>query len=100
MDHQACNQDFERGLEPGVNFFVPKLSQLNGGAEQTCATQSQVYHTRGSGTEMETNRVDWPVKPVERPVKFSFLAAKRYLNTNRIIHIDFIINKTFYKKQY
>ena len=35
---------------------------------------------------------------VETSVKFSFLATKRYLSTNRNIHIYLIINKTFYKK--
>ena len=40
---------------------------------------------------------DQPVKPVETPVKFSFLVSKRHLSTNRNIHIYFIINKTFYK---
>ena len=62
-------------------------------------------------TEMETGRVDRPVglpvgsrffdrpvKPVEKPVKFSFPAAKRHVSTNRNILICFIINKTFYKK--
>ena len=49
--------------------------------------------------EMETGQVDRhrPVKPVDTPVKFSFLATKRHLSTNRKIHIYFIINKTFYK---
>ena len=56
--------------------------------------------------QMETSRVDQPigskffdrpVKPVETLVKFSFLATKRHLSTNRNIHIYFIINKTFYK---
>ena len=50
--------------------------------------------------EMETGGVDRPVKPVETPVKFSLLATKRDLSTNRNIHIYFITNKIFYKKQY
>ena len=41
---------------------------------------------------------DRPVKLVEKPVKFSFLATKRHLSTNRNILEYFIINKTFYKK--
>ena len=41
---------------------------------------------------------DRPVKPVEKPVEFSFLATKRNLSTNRNVLIYFIINKTFYKK--
>ena len=41
---------------------------------------------------------DRPVKPVEKLVKFSFLATKRHLSTNRNIPIYFIINKTFCKK--
>ena len=42
---------------------------------------------------------DRPVKPVEKPVEFSFLlATKRHLSTNRNVLIYFIINKTFYKK--
>ena len=41
---------------------------------------------------------DRPVKPVEKPVKFSFTATKRHLSTNRNILIYFIINKTLYKK--
>ena len=40
---------------------------------------------------------DRPVRPVEKPVEFSFLATKRHLITNRNILIYFIINKTFYK---
>ena len=64
-----------------------------------------------SAAEMETGRVaglvGWPVwsrffdrlvKPAETPVKFSFLATKRHLSTNRNIHINFITNKTLYKK--
>ena len=60
--------------------------------------------------EMETGRVDRPVglpvgsrffdrpvKPVEIPVKLSFLANKKS-NTNRNTLIYVIINKTFYKK--
>ena len=35
----------------------------------------------------------WPVKPVETSVKFSFLATKKHLSTNRNIHIYFIIHK-------
>ena len=59
-------------------------------------------------TEMETGRVDRPVgsrffdrpvKPVEKPVEFSFLATKRHLSTNRNIPIYFIMNKTSYKNQ-
>ena len=41
---------------------------------------------------------DRPVKPVETPVKFFFLASKRHLSTNQNIHVYSIINKTFYKK--
>ena len=41
---------------------------------------------------------DRPVKLVEKPVEFSFLATKRHLSTNRNILTYFIINKTFYKK--
>ena len=41
----------------------------------------------------------WPVKPVETTVKFSFLATKRHLNTNRNAHLYFVKNKTFHKKQ-
>ena len=59
MDHQACNQDFEKGGgggKGGLNresiFFVLKLSELDGVAEQTCATQPQVYHRQGSGVEV------------------------------------------------
>ena len=53
-----------------------------------------------------TGMVDWPVgsrffdrpvKPVETPVKFSFLATKKHLCTKRKIRIYFIMNKTFYK---
>ena len=45
-----------------------------------------------------TGRVAGRVKPVEKPVKFSFLETKRHLSTNRNILMYFIINKTFYKK--
>ena len=41
---------------------------------------------------------DRPVKLVETPVEFSFLATTKHLSTNRNIVIYFIINKTFYKK--
>ena len=61
----------------------------------------------GCEAEMDTGRVDLPagsrffdspVKPVETPGKYSFLATKRHLSTNRNIFIYFIINKTFYEK--
>ena len=45
-----------------------------------------------------TGRVDRPIKPVGIPVKFSFLATKNHLSTNRNINIYFITNKTFYEK--
>ena len=38
------------------------------------------------------------VEPVETPVKFFYFATKRHLSTNRNIHIYFVINKTFHKK--
>ena len=62
-------------------------------------------------SEMETGRVDRPVglpvgsrffdrpvKQVEKPVEFSFLATKRHLSSNRNVLIYFIRNKIFYKK--
>ena len=77
--------------------------------ELKCGTvQGARYVVRKS--EMETGRVDRPVglpvgsrffdrpvKPVETPVEFFFLATKRHLSTNRNILIYFIINKTLYK---
>ena len=55
--------------------------------------------------EMETGRVagqveifDRPIISIETPVKFSFLATKRHLSTNRNILTYLIISKTFYKK--
>ena len=70
-----------------------------------------------STSEMETGRVDRHrsgrptarvagrveiLRPagqtVEKPVKFSFLAAKRHLSINRNILIYFIIHETFYQK--
>ena len=51
--------------------------------------------------EMESGRVEIlrpPVKPVETAVKFSFLATKKHLSTNRNIQMHFIMTKTFYKK--
>ena len=66
---------------------------------------------RQPGSEMETDWVDRPVrlpvgsrfvdrpvKPVETPFKFSFLATKRHLSTNRNMHINFII-KLFIKNR-
>ena len=62
--------------------------------------------------EMETGRIDrhrWvglpvgskffnrPVKPIETPVKFFFLATKRHLSSNRFMLIYFIISKAFFK---
>ena len=74
-------------------------------------------HKRRSIPEMETDRVDRhrsgrpagrvagrsrffdrPVKPVEKPVEFPFLATKRHLSTNRNILIYFLIAKTFDQK--
>ena len=53
---------------------------------------------RPVGLPVGSRFFDRPVKPVEKPVKFSFLATKRHLSTNRNIFIYFIVNKTFYKK--
>ena len=59
-------------------------------------------------SEMEIGQVDRPVgsrffdrpvKPVETPVKLSFLETKRHLSTNWNARIYYIINKTFYKKK-
>ena len=68
----------------------------------------QIFESRGLGPPGQkwkpvglpvgSRFFDRPVKPVEKPVKFSFLATKRQLSTNRNILIYFIINKTFYKK--
>ena len=41
---------------------------------------------------------DRPVKPVEKPIEFSFLATKRRLSTNRNILRYFLIAKTFDQK--
>ena len=37
-------------------------------------------------------------QPVETPVKFSFFATRKHLSTNPNVHINYISNKTFYKK--
>ena len=52
---------------------------------------------RPIGLPVGSKFFDRPVKPVETPVKFSFLATKKHLSTNQYIHIYCIINKTFYK---
>ena len=54
---------------------------------------------RPVGLPVGSRFFDRPVKPVEKPVEFSFLATKSHLSTNRNIPIYFIINKTFYKNQ-
>ena len=44
---------------------------------------------------------DRPVKPVEKPVEFSFLATKKHPSTNRNILIYIFYHKTFFiKNQY
>ena len=48
-------------------------------------------HSFWSILEMEADRVDRPVKPVETPVKLSFLATKRHLSTNRITYMYFFL---------
>ena len=53
---------------------------------------------RPVGLPVGSRFFDRSVKPVEKQVKFSFLATKRHLSTNRNILIYFIINKTFCKK--
>ena len=87
--------------------MLKDLLLLNG----FCLSCSFIIFRRHLTSEMVTGRVDRPaglpvgsrfferpVKPVEKPVKFSFLATKRHLSTNRNILIYFIINETFYKK--
>ena len=78
---------------------------------QNCQFYSLQIKSLWSYSEMETGRVDRPVglpvgsrffdrpvKPVEKPVKFSFFGTKKAFSTNQNILIYFIINKTFYKK--
>ena len=65
------------------------------------AFMDMMWCTKYDKPEMVTGRArffDRLVKPVETQVKFSFLATKRHLSTNRNIQICFIINKSFYKK--
>ena len=52
---------------------------------------------RQVGLPVGSRFFDGPVKPVEKPVKLSFLTTKKHLSTNRNILMYFIINKTFYK---
>ena len=53
---------------------------------------------RPVGLPVGSRFFDRPVKPVEKPVEFSFLATKRHLSTNRNILIYFLIAKTFDQK--
>ena len=79
---------------------------------QTRKTAFDWYHCRDGNLRINRHRsvdrpvglpvgsrfFDRPVKSVEKPVGFSFLATKNNLSTNRNILTYFIINKTFYKK--
>ena len=96
-------------------FYINPLMQMPDKGEFTqhpqCAFLYVFYvrktHMLFSTAEMEIGRVDRPVglrfidrpvKPVETPVKFSFLATKRHLSPNRNMHTYFIINKASCKK--
>ena len=52
---------------------------------------------RPVGLPVGSRFFNWPVKPVKTPVKFSFLATKRQLRTNRNKHTYF---NFFVKKEY
>ena len=51
---------------------------------------------RPVGLPVGSRFFDRPVKPVEKPVKLSFLATKKHPSTNRNIFIYFILNKDFF----
>ena len=53
---------------------------------------------RPVGLPVGSRFFDRPVKPVDTPVKFSFLLTKRHLSPNRSIHTYFVINETFYQR--
>ena len=54
---------------------------------------------RPDGVLVGSRVFDQPVKLVETPVKFFFLATKSHLSTCQNIRIYFILNETFYKKK-
>ena len=93
-----------------TNFYGPWLDQTRNRTLVYRFSSRRSMHLI-TNPEMETGRVDQPVglpagsrffdrpvKPVQKPVEFSFLATKRHLSSNRNVLIYFIINKTFYKK--
>ena len=83
-DHSVAN-----GLPPLQQFF-----------ERRCVAEMETGRVdRPVGLSVGSRFFDWPVKPVDTPIKFSFLATKRHLSSNRNIHIYCITNKTFYKKK-
>ena len=91
----------------GVKSFQSQNQKIKSNLNDIALSRSYLV----SKSEMETGRVDRPVglpvgsrffdrpvKPVEKPVKFTFLATERHLSTNRNLLVYSIINKTFYKK--
>ena len=97
---------FGSSLPPLVKSFLLK-DQLFFSAYSRLLRSVSLLQTRDGNRSGQPARVglpvgsrffDRPVKPVEKPVKFSFLATKRHLSANRNILIYFIIDRTFYKK--
>ena len=73
-------------------LVIPCNRQIKGVIRNTLS-ESEIE----TGPSTGSGRVDRPVKPVEKPVKFSFLATKRRLSTNQNILKYLIINKTYKK---
>ena len=88
--------------EDGAFVFVLLFSSLSSWPHQRWKPVESTGTGRVDrpvGLPVGSRFFDRPVKPVETPVKFSFLATKKHLSTNRNIHIYFTINKTFHKKK-
>ena len=81
----------------GRTTMLPWLNTRSTGA-LVAGTQSRDGNRSSRPALVGSRFFDRPVKPVETPVMFSFLATIGYLSTNRNIRKYFVINETCYKK--
>ena len=91
----------EKGLGVHHTLARPKGTRAQGARKSSGFRVKFWYRTRDGnrsgqpalvGLLIGSKFFDRPVKPVEKPVEFSFLATKRHLSTNRNILIYFITN--------
>ena len=85
-----CNKILEKKISDSKGKLIEQIVELKGPGPpgRICTPEMETGRVdRPVGLLVGSRFFDRPVKPVEKPVKFSFLATKRHLSTNRNLYI-------------